>query len=72
MTCMSAWFYGMFGLWPLLIIFGTILWNYMISLAADRLQRKALRRSRRACRQRLHRRRLPENSRQQPQGASGF
>ena len=41
MTCMSAWFYGMFGLWPLLIIFGTILWNYMISLAADRLQRRA-------------------------------
>lgn len=41
MTCMSVWFYGMFGLWPLLIIFGTILWNYMISLAADRLQRRA-------------------------------
>lgn len=41
MTGMSVWFYGMFGLWPLLIIFGTILWNYMISLAADRLQSRA-------------------------------
>ena len=41
MTGMSVWFYGMFGLGPLLIIFGTILWNYMISLAADRLQCRA-------------------------------